>query len=67
MRNVDAELAARLAPRVMALHAANGGNWEATLRDALALIRESHRVEPMSGNGAGADESKTPDTPREDD
>jgi hypothetical protein len=65
MKNPDADLATRLAPRLKALHAANGGDWVATSQDALALIRESHRLEPPSGVGEGG--AETPDTPREDD
>jgi hypothetical protein len=67
MSNRDADLVTRLAPRLKALHAANGGDWAATSRDALALIRESHRIEPLSGSGAGEGRAETPDTPREDD
>lgn len=61
----DAALVARLAPRLEALHAANGGDWAGTTRDTLALMRETHKVEPRDGPGAG--HSDTPDTPREDD
>jgi hypothetical protein len=61
----DAALVARLAPRLRALHEANGGDWSGTMRDALALMRETHMVEPHSG--AGAVHPDTPDTPREDD
>jgi hypothetical protein len=64
MKNLDADLATRLAPRLEALHAANGGDWIATSQDALALIRESHRLEPRSDTEGGAE---TPDVPREDD
>ncbi len=60
-----AALVARLAPRLRALLEANGGNWAGTFRDALALMRETHRVEPRDGPGAGHPD--TPDTPREDD
>lgn len=67
MSDRDADLMTRLAPKLEALHAANGGDWTATSRDALALIRESHRIEPLTGSGAGAGEAETPDTPREDD
>jgi hypothetical protein len=56
---------ARLAPKLKALHAANGGDWAATSRDALALIREDHRLEPVSEGGEG--QGETADTPREDD
>jgi hypothetical protein len=65
MSNQDADLAARLAPKLKALHAANGGNWDATSRDALALIREDHRLEPVPGGRAGEAETAAP--PREDD
>jgi hypothetical protein len=65
MTNQDTDLAARLGPKLQALHAANGGDWAATSRDALALIRESHRIEPLAG--AGEDAAETPDTPRDDD
>lgn len=65
MSNRDAGLAARLAPKLRALHEANGGDWAATSRDALALIREDHRLEPVSGSGEG--QGDTADTPREDD
>ena len=61
----DPALVARLAPRLRALHEANGGDWAGTLRDALALTRETHRVEPHDAPGAGHPD--TPDTPREDD
>ncbi|MBK1656896.1 hypothetical protein [Paracraurococcus ruber] len=61
----DAALIARLAPPLRALHEANGGDWAGTLRDTLALMRETHRVEPRDGSDAG--DSDTPDTPREDD
>lgn len=64
MKTRDTELATRLAPRLKALHAANGGDWVATSQDALALIRESHRLEPLSAGEGGAE---TPDIPREDD
>ncbi|MGG5817803.1 hypothetical protein [Falsiroseomonas sp. HW251] len=67
MASLDDDLAARLAPRIAALHGANGGDWAATARDALALIRESHRIEPVSAAGAPDDGAETPDTPREDD
>jgi hypothetical protein len=66
MKNGDADLVTRLAPRLQALHAANGGDWEATSRDALALIRESHRLAPLPGSNAEGG-SETPDVPREDD
>ncbi len=66
MPDQDEELAIRLAPRIAALHAANGGDWTATARDALALIRDSHRREaPHAARPDGGGE--TPDTPREDD
>jgi len=61
--NQDSDLVTRLAPRLAALHGANGGDWAATSRDVLALIRESHRLEPLPAAG----ESETPDTPRDDD
>jgi hypothetical protein len=48
MKNPDADLATRLAPRLKALHAANGSDWVATSQDALALIRERHRLVPLS-------------------
>ncbi|MXP66096.1 hypothetical protein E0493_22385 [Roseomonas sp. M0104] len=57
-----AALVARLAPRLRALHEANGRDWAGTVRDALALLQETHRVEPRDGPGAD-----TPDSPREDD
>ncbi len=63
--NQDAALVARLTPRLRALHETNGGDWAGTLRDALALMRETHRVEPHDGPGAGNPD--TPDIPREDD
>jgi hypothetical protein len=63
--NQDAALVARLAPRLQALHEANGGDWSGTTRDALALMRETHMVEPH--DGPGAVHPDTPDTPREDD
>ena len=64
MTNNDADtaLVARLAPRLQALHEANGGDWANTMRDARALMREIHRIEPQGGPGA-----EQPDTPREDD
>ncbi|MBL6081890.1 hypothetical protein JMJ56_28300 [Belnapia sp. T18] len=61
----DAALVARLAPRLRALHEASGGDWTGTLRDALALMRKTHRVEPR--DGLDADHPDTSDTPREDD
>ncbi len=61
----DAALVARLAPQMRALHEASGGDWAGTVRDTLALLRETHRVEPHDGSGAG--HSDTPDIPREDD
>ncbi len=64
MDNEDEALAARLAPKLKALHEANGGDWAATSRDALALIRESFRLEPVSGGGEAGG---TADIPREDD
>jgi hypothetical protein len=67
MTTPDETLAAQLAPRIAALHAANGGDWAATARDALALLRESHRLEPLSGDAPGEGAAETPDTPREDD
>lgn len=68
MKNQDTDdLVTRLASRLKALHAANGGDWAATSRDALALIRETHRLEPHPGDGAGEVAAETPDTPREDD
>lgn len=66
MPNHDEDLAIRLAPRIAALHAANGGDWAATSRDVLALIRESHRLEPLPADGPDSG-GETPDTPREDD
>jgi hypothetical protein len=63
--DADAALVARLAPRMRALHEANGGDWAGTVRDALALVRETHRVEPHGRSGAGHPD--TPDTPRDDD
>ncbi|TCZ61107.1 hypothetical protein [Roseicella aquatilis] len=63
--SADAALVARLAPRLRALHEANGGDWSGTMRDALTLMRETHRVEPHDALGAGRPD--TPDTPREDD
>jgi hypothetical protein len=65
MSNENEALAARLAPKLRALHQANGGDWLATSRDALALIREDHRLEPVSGGGEG--QRRTADIPREDD
>jgi hypothetical protein len=65
MSNQDAALVARLAPKLKALHAANDGDWAATSRDALALIREDHRLEPVSDGREG--QGETADTPREDD
>jgi hypothetical protein len=64
MKNPDANLATRLAPRLKALHAANGGDWVAISEEAFSLIRESHRLEPLSSGEGGAE---TPDIPREDD
>ena len=63
--DADAALVARLAPRLRALHEANGGDWAGTLRDALALMRETYRIEPRDGPDAGHPD--TADTPREDD
>ena len=65
--NPDAALVARLAPRLRALHEANGDDWTATLRDALALLRQTHSVEPRDGSIAGQHDAETPDTPRDDD
>ncbi len=67
MSNQDGELAVRLAPRLKALHDANGGNWEATSRDALALIRKSDKDEPPSSGSTPDHAAETPDIPREDD
>ena len=61
--DADAALVARLAPRLRALHEANGGDWADTVRDALALLRETHTVAPRDAAGS----PDTPDTPREDD
>ena len=44
--NQDGALVARLASRLQALHEANGGDWSGITRDALALMRETHRIEP---------------------
>jgi hypothetical protein len=63
----DVALVARLAPRLRALHEANGGDWAGTLRDALALLRQTHSVEPRDGSMAGQHDAETSDTPREDD
>ena len=63
----DATLVARLAPRLRALHEANGGDWAGTLRDALALLRQTHTVDPRDGLMASRHDAETSDTPREDD
>jgi hypothetical protein len=63
----DAALVTRLAPRLQALHEQNGGDWAGTVRDALALLRQTHLVDPRDGSGAGQVVAETPDTPREDD
>ena len=63
----DAALAARLAPRVRAVHQGNGGDWEGTLRNALALVRRTHVLEPRGRAGAELGDPETPDAPREDD
>jgi hypothetical protein len=65
--DAEADLVARLAPRLQALHEANGGDWAGTLRDALALLRQTHQVDRHDGTGAGHDGADTPDAPREDD
>jgi hypothetical protein len=65
--NPDAALVARLAPRLRALHEANGGDWAGTLRDALTLLRQTHTVDPHDSSTAGPDGAETPDAPREDD
>jgi len=65
--NPDAALVARLAPRLRALHEANGGDWTGTLRDALALLRQTHTVDPRDGSMASRHDAETSDTPREDD
>ena len=63
----DVDLVARLAPRMRALHEANGNDWTGTLRDGLALLRQTHSVEPRDVSMAGRDGAETLDTPREDD
>ncbi|MDJ0389171.1 hypothetical protein QMO56_13705 [Roseomonas sp. E05] len=65
--NTDTALVARLAPRLRALHEANGDDWAGMARDALALLRETHRVDPRDSSGAGPSGTDTPDIPREDD
>jgi hypothetical protein len=70
--DADAALVARLAPRLCALHEANGGDWAGTVRDALALLRQPPRVDPhdgtpRDGSGAEQDGTDTLDAPREDD
>jgi hypothetical protein len=67
MKSQDAELAKKLAPRLQALHGANGGDWAATSLDALALIRESHCLVPLSDDAASGGQAETPDVPRDDD
>lgn len=70
MPSQNEDLAIRLALRLAALHAANGDDWTATSHDALALIRESHRLEPLPAGGTDGRPDgggETPDTPREDD
>ena len=65
--DTDVDLVARLAPRLRALHETNGGDWAGTLRDALALLRQTHTVDPRDGSIAGQHGAETSDTPREDD
>lgn len=65
--DTDVALVARLAPRLGALHEANGGDWAGTLRDALALLRQTHSVEPRDGSMGCQHDAETPDTPRDDD
>ena len=65
--DTDVALVARLAPRLRALHEANGGDWTGTLRDALALLRQTHTVDPRDGSMASRHDAETSDTPREDD
>ncbi|MFC7478020.1 hypothetical protein ACFQS7_26980 [Dankookia sp. GCM10030260] len=64
---IDVDLVARLTPRLRALHEANGGDWTGTLRDGLALLRQTHSVEPRDVSMADQHGAETLDTPREDD
>jgi hypothetical protein len=56
-----------MAPRLRALHEQNGGDWTSTARSALALIRETHGLDPLGGAEPGRGGAETPDAPREDD
>ena len=62
MTDNDIELTKGLARQLEALHAANGGDWVATARDAIALIRGG-AIAPASSKGGAI----TPDAPRDDD
>jgi hypothetical protein len=65
--DADAAVVSRLAPRLQVLHKQNGGDWAGTIRDALALLRQTHQVDPRDGSGFGRAAAETSDTPREDD
>lgn len=69
MASTDDALAARMAPRLRALHEQNGGDWAGTALSALALIRETHALDPRGGGGGlgHGGRAETPDAPREDD
>jgi hypothetical protein len=67
MASTDGALVARMAPRLRALHEQNGGDWTNTARSALALIRETHGLDPLGGAEPGRGGAETPDAPREDD
>jgi hypothetical protein len=65
--DADAALVARLALRLRLLHEQNGGDWAGTTRDALALMRQTHQVDPHGGSGAEPGGAETSAAPREDD
>lgn len=58
-------LVAPLAPRLQALHEANGGGWSGTMRDALALLQEPTWSSRMTAPAPFI--PTPPHTPREDD
>jgi hypothetical protein len=65
--DADAILVVRLVPRLRLLHEQNGSDWADTIRDALALMRQTHQVDPHDGAGAEPGGAATSAAPREDD
>jgi hypothetical protein len=65
--DADSILVVRLVPRLRLLHEQNGGDWADTIRDALALMRQTHQVDPHGGAGAEPGGAETSAAPREDD